>query len=200
MRHLRYLIVLLLMTPGAALAQRSLDLAVNGVGLSIGDSREITGIRLNFRDRALRRVTGINATIWMPYNDRGGDITGMALGLPATGGENITGLGLALLGVGANDSIDGIMIAGLGAGAGKDIRGIAIGGLGVGAGRNVTGITIGGLGAGAGGDFKGITLAGLGAGAGEDATGIVMAGLGAGGDFTGASISGFATGAGETLR
>jgi len=44
MRFLRYVIVLLLMTPGAALAQKSLDLTVDGVGLSIGDSREITGI------------------------------------------------------------------------------------------------------------------------------------------------------------
>jgi len=53
---------LLLVLPSKVGAQ-SLDLTVNNVGLSIGDSEEVTGVRLNFRDRNLRRVTGLNATI-----------------------------------------------------------------------------------------------------------------------------------------
>ena len=72
---------------------------VDGKGLSIGDSREVTGIRLNFRDRELRRVTGINATIWFPYKDARGDVTGLALGLPAGGGRRIEGLGLGAFGL-----------------------------------------------------------------------------------------------------
>ena len=192
------LLVIALLFPPSAEAQ-SLDLAVNGVGLSIGDSEEITGVRLNFRDRNLRRVTGINATIWMPYDGYGGDIKGLALGLPLTGGDNIEGIGYGLLGVGANASITGIAVGGLGAGAGKDLKGIAFGGLGVGAGRDVVGITFGGLGAGAGQDLKGISMGGLGAGAGRDAVGVIFGGLGAGAgqDMKGILVAGVGAGAGR---
>jgi hypothetical protein len=69
----------------SASAQNSLDLTVDGVGFSIGDSREITGMRLNFRDRAMRIMTGINATIWMPYKNHGGDVRELALGFAAGG-------------------------------------------------------------------------------------------------------------------
>lgn len=207
-------IALMLLLPSRADAQ-SVDLAVNGVGLSIGDSEEITGVRLNFRDRRMRRVTGINATIWTPYNNRGGDLKGIALGLPATGGDNINGIAYGILGVGANESMSGIAFGGLGAGAGQDLKGIAFGGLGVGAGRDVVGITGGGLGAGSGRDLKGVSFGGLGAGAGRDAVGIIFGGLGAGAgqdmkgivvaglgagagrDFVGIAVSGVGTGAGR---
>ena len=64
-----------------ALAQdNSLDLTVNGSGISIGDSREVKGLRLNYRDRNLRRVDGVNATIWMPYEHPRGLVEGVALG------------------------------------------------------------------------------------------------------------------------
>lgn len=208
------LLVAIFLLPRPAIGQ-SLDLALNGIGISIGDSEEITGVRLNFRDRHMRRVTGINATIWMPYDGRGGDVKGLALGLPLTGADNIEGIGYGLLGVGANESITGIAFGGLGAGAGQDLKGIAFGGLGVGAGRDVVGITSGGLGAGAGRDLKGISMGSLGAGAGRDAVGVIMGGLGAGAgqdmkgiviaglgagagrDFTGIAISGIGAGAGH---
>ncbi|MDE2995894.1 MAG: hypothetical protein OXT73_04035 [Bacteroidota bacterium] len=93
MKVLRFLLLLLLVAPLSAEARQSLDLMVDGVGLSIGDSREVTGVRLNFRDNRMRMVKGINATIWMPYEDRGGDVKGIALGLPATGADNIEGIG-----------------------------------------------------------------------------------------------------------
>jgi len=194
---------------------QSLDLAVDGVGLSIGDSEEITGIRLNFRDRNMRRVTGINATIWTPHNGRGGDVKGLALGIPATAARNIHGIGYGILGVGAEKDFHGIAFGGLGAGAGNELKGIAFGGLGVGAGQDVVGITGGGVGAGAGRDLRGISFGGLGAGAGRDAVGVIVGGLGAGAgqdmkgivfgglgagagrDFFGIAISGVGTGAGR---
>ncbi|MGB1048441.1 MAG: hypothetical protein ACPG3U_02010 [Rhodothermales bacterium] len=111
---------LLLVLPSKVGAQ-SLDLTVNNVGLSIGDSEEVTGVRLNFRDRNLRRVTGLNATIWTPHNEHGGDVTGIALGLPATGGDNISGIAFGILGVGANETMTGIAFGGLGVGAGRDV-------------------------------------------------------------------------------
>lgn len=202
MKAFRYLLLVALLFPFAAKAQNSLDLTINNVGLSIGDSEEVTGLRLNFRDRHMRRVSGINATIWMPYDGHGGDVKGIALGLPLTGGENIEGIAYGILGVGANQSMTGIAFGGLGAGAGKDLKGIAFGGLGVGAGRDVTGIMFGGLGAGAGQDMTGIAFGGLGAGVGRDMKGIVFGGLGAGAgqDMTGIVVAGMGAGAGRDMK
>lgn len=192
------LLIMALFLPNPTGAQ-SLDLAVNGVGLSIGDSEEITGVRLNFRDRQMRRVSGINATIWMPYEGHGGDVKGLAVGLPLTGADNIEGIGYGLLGVGANKDLTGIAFGGLGAGAGQDLQGIAFGGLGVGAGRDLTGISFGGLGAGSGRDLLGLSMGGLGAGAGRDAVGVIMGGLGAGAgqDMKGIVLAGMGAGAGR---
>ena len=87
----------LLAPPALAAQQRSLDLTVDDVGLSIGDSREVTGVRLNFRDTRLRRVTGINATIWMPDGGPMGRVNGIALGLPITGARDVSGIGAGVL-------------------------------------------------------------------------------------------------------
>ena len=203
--------------PTAAPAQ-SLDLMVHNTGLSIGDSRIVRGVRLNFRDDRLERVTGLNATIWMPYQPARGSVKGMALGLPMTGARRIEGLGIGvfgvgaeqdfhgigagLIGVGAGGNVSGLVLAGIGAGAGGNMSGITIGGIGAGAGGNMTGFTFGLIGAGAGGNMKGISIGGIGAGAGGDVTGISIGGVGAGagGDLTGITVAGVGAGAGGTLR
>ena len=199
---MRHLVLPALLLP-CALSAQSLDLTINNTGLSIGDSRFVRGIRLNFRDRNLERVSGINATIWMPDDEaHGGVVQGLALGLPATGARRIEGAGIGVFGVGAEESFTGLGIGGFGIGAGGDVRGILIGGFGVGSGGNVTGLTIGGFGAGAGGHVKGITIGGFGAGAGGSVSGLQIGGfgVGSGGDVTGITIGGFGAGAGGTLR
>ena len=187
-------------TPEAAEPRRSLDLTVKDVGVSIGDSRRVVGLRLNFRDRHLEEVVGINATIWTPY-EYTGTVRGLALGLPMTGAKAIDGIGLGLLGVGAGESIRGLAIGGIGLGAGEDVHGIGIGGIGIGAGRDVRGIMIGGIGAGAGGSARGLAAGGIGVGAGGDAGGILIGGIGAGigGDLRALSIAGVGIGAGGTI-
>ena len=197
-----FLLALLFGVAGApSVSAQSLDLTVGGYGLSIGDSREVNGVRLNFRDRRLRQVNGINATIWTPPSPARGIINGIALGLPVTGGRRINGLATGLLGAGAEESIRGVLFAPLGAGAGERIEGIGLGGLGIGAGGDVIGIMAGGLGVGAGGHVTGLMIGGLGVGAGQDVTGIMIGGVGvgAGGDVTGLMIGGVGVGAGGTL-
>jgi len=54
--------------------RRSLDIGVNGAGLSIGDSRRWTGLRMNYRDSRLDEVTGVNLTLWYPYENGAGDV------------------------------------------------------------------------------------------------------------------------------
>lgn len=189
--------IALLFAP-AVLGAQSLDLTIKNTGLSIGDSRFVRGIRINFRDDRMERVVGINATIWTPYEPARGTVGGLALGLPLTGARSIHGFGIGAFGVAADDDFTGLGIGGVGMGAGGEARGILIGGIGVGAGGRVTGLTIGGFGAGAGGDVKGITLAGFGAGAGGHVSGITIAGFGAGagGGTSGITIAGFGAGSG----
>lgn len=186
----------------SALPAQSLDLMIGNTGLSIGDSRIVRGIRLNFRDRNMERVDGINATVWSPYEDAwGGDVNGVAIGLPLTGARRISGLGLGILGVSAEEEFTGIGVGGLGVGAGGDASGILIGGFGVGAGGDVRGLTIGGFGAGAGGQVTGVTIGGFGAGAGGGVTGLQIGGfgVGSGGDVRGITIGGFGAGSGGDI-
>ncbi len=42
----------------------SLDIAVGGVGLSLGNSSRLTGVRVNLVDHEVQSVTGLNLTLW----------------------------------------------------------------------------------------------------------------------------------------
>jgi len=131
-----------------------IDLTVDHKGIAIGDVPRVTGLRLNYRDRHLERVDGINATIWSPYqNGSKGLVRGLALGLPVTGADRIDGVGVGILGVGAEERFRGIGVGAAGIGSGGNLEGIMVGGLGVGSGRDVVGIGVGGLGVGSGGRF-----------------------------------------------
>jgi hypothetical protein len=173
-------------------------------GIGFGNLKRFTGIRLNFIDRGLEKVTGINVAMWKPKRDSAGSgtINGVAIGLPiSTGAGNIHGISAGIFGVGAGQSMHGINVGGLGIGAGEDLTGINIGGLGAGSGGNLNGFTFGGLGAGAGGNVNGISIGGLGIGAGGDLTGINLGGLGvgAGENVKGFSFGGLGMGAGENI-
>ena len=97
---------------------QGLDLTINHVGLGIGDVPRVIGLRLNYRDRHLERVDGVNATIWSPYDNGGnGVVRGVALGVPVTGAARIDGVAIGIFGVGARERIRGIGIGALGVGA-----------------------------------------------------------------------------------
>lgn len=187
--------------------------------LSIGHHPRVDGIRLNYRDKELELVNGVNATIWSPYDGYiGGRVNGVALGLPVTAAgeihglslgvfgvgaeDDMTGIGLAGVGLGAGGTIAGINIAGIGVGAGRDVRGLAAGGVGIGAGGDVRGIMVGGVGAAAGGSVRGLAVGGIGAGAGGNVRGLVAGGIGAGvgGDLRGIAAGGIGVGAGGSIR
>jgi len=199
MRYLRTVLGALTLSLFAALpaSAQGLDLTIDHKGLAIGDIPRVTGLRLNYRDRRLERVDGVNATIWAPYDSGGnGEVRGLALGVPVTGAARIDGVALGVFGVGARERIRGIGVGALGVGA-NELDGIMVGGLGVGTGGDFTGIGVGGLGVGSGGSLHGIFVGGLGAGSGHDITGLVVGGLGAGasGDMKGIVIGGLGAGA-----
>lgn len=199
-------------------SRRSLDIGVNGKGISFGDSKEWAGLRFNYRDSRLVEANGVNVTLWHPYEHGAGRVNGLAIGLPLTGASELKGLGVGVfgfgvehrftgigiggLGMGGGGDMRGIMLAGLGMGGGGDISGISVAGLGMGGGGNLNGIAIGGLGAGMGGNLTGLFVGGLGAGAGGNVKGIGIGGLGfgSGGNLRGAAIGGLGVGAGGTAK
>lgn len=171
--------------------------------IAIGDVPRVNGLRLNYRDRDLELVNGINVTIWTPHDDSfEGSVRGLALGVPMTGGGDITGLSVALFGVGVSRDLRGATFAGIGGGAGDDVTGISVAGIGFGAGGDVGGITVGGIGVGAGGSSRGITIGGVGAAAGGDMRGLVAGGIGAaaGGNARGLLVGGIGAGVGGSVR
>jgi hypothetical protein len=206
-----------LVLPTTVATAQVLDLTIHDVGLAIGDKPNMTGLRINFRDRYLRQVNGVNVTLWQPYTPATGVVNGLAIGLPVTGAKNIngaligvlgggvegslTGIGAGLIGVGAGEDMKGLMLAGVGIGAGQRLTGISIGGVGVGSGATIRGIQIGGIGVGGGGDLYGISVGGVGVGAAGKVTGLAIGGVGVGGgtDFEGIAIGGVGVGGGGNM-
>src|SRR5690606_8570221 len=91
-------LLLSLSLPLSAQERRSIDLTIRDHGISIGDSRRTIGVRLNFRDRVMEEVIGVNATVWEPYEETG-RVRGLAIGLPLTVSRHIVGGGAGILGV-----------------------------------------------------------------------------------------------------
>src|SRR5438105_3916586 len=101
-----------------------LDLTVRDVGIAIGDKPTMTGLRINYRDRDLRQVNGVNLTLWSPYEPATGTVNGFALGLPATGARIVNGVAAGVVGVGAEKEITGLGVAGIGVASGGALRGV----------------------------------------------------------------------------
>lgn len=184
-----------------SLGAQVIDLTINNTGLAIGDKPRVDGVRINFRDRNLDRVNGVNITVWSPYEPPSGVVSGLALGLPATGAKTITGISIGVLGVGAQNTISGISIGGAGVGSGGQLHGIMLGGLGVGSGGGISGLSLGLIGVGSGGPLRGVQIGGIGVGGGSELSGISIGGIGAGGggNVKGLAIGGIGVGGGGSI-
>ncbi len=179
----------------------SLNMPTRKYGLSIGNSREFNGLRINFRDREVGRINGINLTLWRASQNKHAKVNGVAIGLIAPEAGYLRGVSIGGLAVAADKEISGLAVAFAAAGSGGRIRGITLAGIAAGAGESVQGITIAGIGAGSNGNIYGITIAGIGAGSGKNVTGVTIGGIGAGasGDITGITIGGIGAGCGGKL-
>jgi len=186
-------------------------------GICFGNSPIFSGLRFNFMDKNIKKINGINFTLWKARDEYAtGTVNGLSLGiipyaeklngiqigvLGAGARENLNGISIGFIGVGCGEDMKGINIGGIGAGCGGSMTGINLGLLGAGAGENVTGINMGGLGIGAGNNLLGLNIGGLGVGAGENVIGINIGGLGigAGEKLYGINIGGLGVGAGENV-
>src|SRR5512132_2972594 len=117
----------------------SLDLAIHHVGLSIGNSRELTGIRLNWRDEGVVRVSGINLTLWSPGANPRARVTGVAVGVVAPGAGRLGGIILGGGGIRADERLTGIGIGGLAVLSHGTVSGLTASGLAIVADRGISG-------------------------------------------------------------
>ena len=202
--------LLILLQTYTAPAQ-SLDIGPSGYGLSIGNSKQFTGLRINAVDRQVGRINGLNLTLWTPGKNPDAVYNGMALGLIGTKGRKINGIALSGIGVTASERLRGIAAGALGVGAGslsgiagglilvdvkESVRGVVIAGAwtglsrqldgvalspGIAMAKNVRGVTIGGLFAGGGKSLTGLALS-LGGFHSTRLHGVGIGGLGGGGE------------------
>ncbi len=156
----------------------SLDLGIAGVGVSFGGAPRWTGLRLNWRDRHLERIDGVNLTLWKPGREVGGAVNGLAIGLVAPAASHLRGISLGL-GVLPERSASGLTAGVLGVVSGGRLNGLSVGGLGIVAEGGGRGVQVAGLGLVSEGRLQGVSLAGLGLVSESRLEGISLAGLGA---------------------
>ena len=165
--------LLILLMPRPTFA--SLDLGYREWGISIGNARRVTGLRLNAVDRDVERVTGVNLTLWNPGKNPQATFNGAALGLigPKTG--RLHGIGVGGLGATARQRIWGLAAGGFGV-ASAQLRGVAIGGILVDLKESAAGVAASGYRTRIGGDLTGLAFS-LVATQTQDARGLVAGGL-----------------------
>ncbi len=189
---------------------KSLDLMVNGVGISFGNSKRVIGLRFNIRDEGVEEVTGLNFTLWKPGENPDAVMRGLQLGIYGPSADELGILSVGIAAVHAYSRISGIAVAGGAVVSEGSIHGIALSGFanvadggmfGISASGlanvatgGVNGIAIGGLANVAEGYMKGISIGGLANVSQSGTSGISIGGLAnvAEGFMTGISIGGLA--------
>ncbi len=182
-------------------------------GISIGNSYEFTGIRINIADENVKIINGLNVTLWFKFNkNQNAVVNGISAGVIPTGGS-MQPVNLGVLGVGANHNLNGLTLGGFVVGAGGNINGlsvsglltmadgdqsvisgIAISGIGLGAAKAINGLAIGGLGVGTDGDINGVVSSLAYISAGKNSRGLtVTAGYLKSEIFKGVAIAGYAS-------
>ena len=98
-------------------------------GICFGNSQEFSGIRINFRDVQVKRVSGVNFSLWIKMGaNEAAAYHGINLGGFPSGGS-FHGFNAGLLGCGTDDDQTGLSLGGLVVGCGGNLNGIAISGI-----------------------------------------------------------------------
>lgn len=196
---------------------QSLDLSIKRNGLSVGNSRIFNGLRINFSDRRVEKINGMNITLWRSKANTKAIVRGLSIGLWGPQAGYLKGLQIGALEIGAEHEIKGVSIAPgvgscgyisgitvgiVGVAAYGYIKGLTFGSLGVYSRNDIDGVTLGGLVVGANNDLNGVTIALLGAGARRNIRGMTLCGLGvlARGNISGVSFAFVGVGSEENIR
>ena len=77
---------------------QSLDIPSNRWGISFGNSKNFTGLRLNYRDHYVEKILGVNLTLWSAYNNDEAQVKGISFGVMPQAGY-LHGLQLGIGGI-----------------------------------------------------------------------------------------------------
>ncbi len=89
---------------------QSLDIPVKGYGISFGNSKKFAGLRINFRDRRVDRIDGINVTLWKADENEDAIMRGISVGImPEAGDMGYLQFGIAGVAAGAFTYIKGLL-------------------------------------------------------------------------------------------
>lgn len=155
---------------------KALNIPTKKYGISIGNSFEFTGVRINFADKNVKKINGINVTFWFnKFENENAIVNAISIGVLPIAGK-MQPINIGLLGVGtAKNNLNGLSIGGFGIGSGgiinglslsglvtmadgenSAISGIALSGIGIGAHKAINGLAVGGLAVGTDGDIYGV--------------------------------------------
>ncbi|MCF8379721.1 MAG: hypothetical protein K9H49_09105 [Bacteroidales bacterium] len=173
---------------------KALNFPAKKYGISIGNSHEFSGLRINFSDQNVKVINGVNVTFWLK-RDMNSDavVNGISVGLIPAGG-NMRFINLGILGTGAAKEISGLNIGGGFIGSGGKINGLCLSGLVTMAdGENsaISGLVASGIGIGTKGNINGIGIAGIAIGAEKNINGLAasMAYISANQEFNGLAVT-----------
>jgi hypothetical protein len=159
------------------LNRKTINFPAKKWGISIGNSYEFNGIRVNFADENVKRINGVNITFWLRFaKNQNAVVNGISIGVIPTAGKmqpinvglfgvgtshnNLNGLSAGGILIGSGGSINGLSISGImtmADGNDSKISGVAISGLGVGSKNAINGFSFAGFMVGTEGDINGFT-------------------------------------------
>jgi hypothetical protein len=158
------------------LNRKSLCFPTKKYGISLGNSYEFNGIRINFADENVKIVNGLNITFWFrKFKNENAVVNGISIGVMPIAGSmqpinigligtgtdknNLNGFSFGGILVGSGGNINGFCISGLTTmanGANSVISGFAMSGIGLGAHKAINGFAFGGIAVGTDGNINGI--------------------------------------------
>lgn len=156
--------------------RKSICFPTKKYGISIGNSHEFNGIRINFADENVKIINGLNITFWFrKFQNENAVVNGISIGvMPVAGSMQPINIGLIGVGtaknnlngfsfggilVGSVGNINGLCVSGLitmADGANSVISGLVLSGIGIGAHEAINGLALGGLAVGTDGYINGV--------------------------------------------
>ncbi len=144
---------------------KALNFPTKKYGVSIGNSYDFTGVRINFADKNVKRITGLNVTFWIKkFENQNAIVNAISIGVLPVAGK-MQPINIGLLGVGtAKQNLNGISIGGFIIGSGGKINGLSLSGIATmadGENSEISGIALSGIGIGAHKAINGMAIAGF---------------------------------------
>lgn len=153
---------------------KALNIPFKKYGISIGNSYEFNGIRVNLADQNVRKVNGINITGWFKKaQNQNAIVNGISFGVMPTAGT-LQPINIGIISVGASKYSNGLSISGLVQGGDvnglsvsglmtmadgpRGMAGVAFTGIALGAKRAINGLGVGGVAVGSDGDINGLAI------------------------------------------